>query len=593
MWSTHLYNIRQNRVLVLFWHKLIHILQDLVGDIHCIIEATIGRSSDVVLDKPNTSGVPKYVLGDPDRLRGILLNLYTNAAKFTKKGSIALRVRVAGRDHTPSPAQVLAQQQRGPHPLRQGSSKQTSDDAGKQTVKQHRVLFAQDRHGPDSSASPFLSNALAIPHLSHSASAIRSQAQQQSKAQIHNRHRRVQDPMSVFSVAHAGSAADQPTSLDKSEFHAQTLLQRGQQALDLADKQLQHKNITTPVSCEHIAGQAFLDSTAEKIAHAANSLRNGHHNSPQQSDSKAQSQKDEHSQLQNGAGHPQSASKAAPRSSESASSLSTVDESEQLTGHYLVQDAKDNYDRISSNCVLDDQGTSSSFSSSDNVLPSSSELMPSTGQNEAQSASHSGSQKNGTHQQATSSYTNTDAVHVPSPSHDSNNSRASQGGTQEQPTSSQTSDDTVHMPSLSHDTNTSTPHNSGLGERSHSSTDMTEHRHRQSSGSFSGYPQPMRRSLSSPDMNSFADNSSSEHNKPNRLPTAAAYNGTASNKASLGGGIVTSVRDLGNGWHNTVAQRKPCRFAASDGDEQTDLSTSFDMKAPAGSPFEAASAGGC
>ena len=532
-------------------------LQDLVGDIHCIIEATIGRSSDVVLDKPNTSGVPKYVLGDPDRLRGILLNLYTNAAKFTKKGSIALRVRVAGRDYTPSPAQVLAQQQRGPHTLRHGSSKQTSDDAGKQTVKQHRVLFAQDhRDGPDSSASPFLSNALAIPHLSHSASAIRSQAQQESKAQIYNRLRRVQDPKSAFAVAHAGSAADQPNSLDKSEFRAQTLLQRGQQALDLADKQLQHDNITTPVSCEHTAGQAFLDSTAEKIAHAANSLRNGYHQSPQQSDSKAQSQKDEHSQLQNGLGQPQSAFKAAPRSSESTSS--SLSESEQLTGPYLVHDAKDNYDRISSNCVLDDQGTSSSFSSSDNVMPSSSQL--STGENEAQSASHSVSPENGTHEQSTSSYANTDAVHVPSPSHDSN---------------------------------TSTPHSSGLGERSHSSTDMTEHGHRQSSGSFSDYPQPMRRSLSSPDMNSFAGNSSPEHNKPNRLPTAAAYNGTASNKARLGGGIVTSVRDLGNDWHNTVALRKPCKFAASDGVDHADLSTPSDMKAPGESPFEAASAGGC
>ena len=34
--------------------------------------------------------------GDPDRLRGILLNLYTNAAKFTRRGAIALRVSVAG-----------------------------------------------------------------------------------------------------------------------------------------------------------------------------------------------------------------------------------------------------------------------------------------------------------------------------------------------------------------------------------------------------------------------------------------------------------------------------------------------------------------
>jgi signal transduction histidine kinase len=37
--------------------------------------------------------------GDPDRLRGILLNLYTNAAKFTRRGAIALRVSVAGPNY--------------------------------------------------------------------------------------------------------------------------------------------------------------------------------------------------------------------------------------------------------------------------------------------------------------------------------------------------------------------------------------------------------------------------------------------------------------------------------------------------------------
>lgn len=39
------------------------------------------------------------VLGDPDRLRGILLNLYTNAAKFTKRGAISLRVSVTGPNY--------------------------------------------------------------------------------------------------------------------------------------------------------------------------------------------------------------------------------------------------------------------------------------------------------------------------------------------------------------------------------------------------------------------------------------------------------------------------------------------------------------
>ena len=59
---------------------------------HCIIEAMIGRSSEVRLRRPLLQGVPHVVLGDPGRVRGVLLNLYTNAAKFTKRGSIALKV---------------------------------------------------------------------------------------------------------------------------------------------------------------------------------------------------------------------------------------------------------------------------------------------------------------------------------------------------------------------------------------------------------------------------------------------------------------------------------------------------------------------
>jgi len=36
----------------------------------------------------------EHIVCDPDRVRGVLLNLYTNAAKFTKTGHIGLRVRL-------------------------------------------------------------------------------------------------------------------------------------------------------------------------------------------------------------------------------------------------------------------------------------------------------------------------------------------------------------------------------------------------------------------------------------------------------------------------------------------------------------------
>jgi hypothetical protein len=49
----------------------------------------------VALQRPQFKPLPGGLLGDPDRVRGILLNLYTNAAKFTKKGSIGLKVRRA------------------------------------------------------------------------------------------------------------------------------------------------------------------------------------------------------------------------------------------------------------------------------------------------------------------------------------------------------------------------------------------------------------------------------------------------------------------------------------------------------------------
>ena len=90
-------------------------LQEMATDVHCIIEAMVGRTSEVSLLTPCIDGVPSCVMGDPDRLRGILLNLYTNAAKFTRKGGLALHISVSGPNFQPSPHQ---DGRHGAHPTR-------------------------------------------------------------------------------------------------------------------------------------------------------------------------------------------------------------------------------------------------------------------------------------------------------------------------------------------------------------------------------------------------------------------------------------------------------------------------------------------
>jgi hypothetical protein len=70
------------------------VVSDLVGDVHCIIEAMIGRAGSVTLHPPQLHSVPDVVCCDPDRLRGVLLNLYTNAGEDKGGGGLGWELRV-------------------------------------------------------------------------------------------------------------------------------------------------------------------------------------------------------------------------------------------------------------------------------------------------------------------------------------------------------------------------------------------------------------------------------------------------------------------------------------------------------------------
>ncbi|MDX9994010.1 MAG: ATP-binding protein [Rhodocyclaceae bacterium] len=57
---------------------------------HMIAEHANAKGLDFIADL--AAGTPQYIVGDPTRLRQVLLNLLNNAVKFTEQGSIELRI---------------------------------------------------------------------------------------------------------------------------------------------------------------------------------------------------------------------------------------------------------------------------------------------------------------------------------------------------------------------------------------------------------------------------------------------------------------------------------------------------------------------
>ena len=71
---------------------------DLRDCVESVLDIFAEKASKIDLVYQIDHDVPSQIIGDPLRLRQILINLVSNAMKFTLKGEVFISVKIAGHE---------------------------------------------------------------------------------------------------------------------------------------------------------------------------------------------------------------------------------------------------------------------------------------------------------------------------------------------------------------------------------------------------------------------------------------------------------------------------------------------------------------